>query len=439
AFRSFWLQSTCSTVTPTGRQRSWRTSWRKTILTHRLMSSCKEPWRNPSEVKTVTWTCLFASFMASLWTAPLSLNTFYCLFRLMNCSLSEISCSSLASALKSNPSHLRELELSENNKVQDSGVKQLCGFLESPDCRLETLRLGYCWLSEISCSSLASALKSNPSHLRELDLSYNQLQDPDLKDLCELMESPDCRLETLSLSEISCSSLASALKSNPSHLRELDLSHNELQDPGVKQLCGFLESPDCRLETLSHNIPAMNKLCKKGLLLPELPWSCCDKCANMQNTGVQLLCPCLGKSKGITPLSKVCKLKLCSLSEISCSSLTSALKSNPSHLRELDLSNNKLQDPGVKDLCGFLESPDCRLETLRLVNCWLSEISCSSLASALKSNPSHLRELDLSGNFLQDPGVKQLCGFLESPDCRLETLRSVHCVVFNLPFIYIQT
>uniref|UniRef100_UPI001CD9094D NLR family CARD domain-containing protein 3-like n=1 Tax=Solea senegalensis TaxID=28829 RepID=UPI001CD9094D len=160
--------------------------------------------------------------------------------------LSEIHCSALAYMLQMSEEVLDELDLSKY-RTSYQGKQRLIPAVRN--CRKARLR--GCRLTKISCSSLVSALKSNPSHLRDLDLSHNQLQDSGVKLLCSGLESPHCRLETLwlwgcSLTEISCSSLASALKSNPSHLRDLNLSYNKLQDSGVKLLCSGLESPHCR-------------------------------------------------------------------------------------------------------------------------------------------------------------------------------------------------
>uniref|UniRef100_A0AAQ4Q9Z7 B30.2/SPRY domain-containing protein n=1 Tax=Gasterosteus aculeatus aculeatus TaxID=481459 RepID=A0AAQ4Q9Z7_GASAC len=113
----------------------------------------------------------------------------------------------------------------------------------------------------------------------------------------------------------------------------------------------------------------------------------------------------------------------CNLSERSCDALSSVLSSQSSSLRELDLSNNHLQDSGVKLLSAGLKSPHCELETLRLSGCLITEEGCASLASALSSNPSHLRELGLGYNHPGDSGVKLLSAGLEDPYWRLETLR----------------
>ncbi|KAK2824584.1 hypothetical protein Q5P01_021759 [Channa striata] len=128
----------------------------------------------------------------------------------------------------------------------------------------------------------------------------------------------------------------------------------------------------------------------------------------------------------LLPVVKATKKALlsgCKLSERSCAALSSVFSSQGSSLRELDLSNNDLQDSGMELLSAGLKSPHCQLESLRLSGCKLSERSCAALSSVFGSQGSSLRELDLSNNDLQDSGMELLSAGLKSPHCQLESLR----------------
>ncbi|XP_042360255.1 NACHT, LRR and PYD domains-containing protein 12-like [Plectropomus leopardus] len=292
---------------------------------------------------------------------------------LNQCELSHLSCEALASVLSSQSSNLRELDLSNNN-LQDSGVKLLSTGLKSPHCRLENLRLSRCEIMGKGCAALALSLSSDCSYLKKLDSIYDQ-QRPRISKGKWLIKDPSPHKQLYTRysepTEPCCENVEQYCS-----LRELDLSNNNLQYIGLKLLSLGLKSSHCRLETL--------------------------------------------------------RLSWCNLLKYNCVHLVSALRYKSSSLRKLDLSDNDLEDSGVNRLCYGLESPHCKLETLRLSGCMVTEEGCASLASALSSNPSHLRELDLSYNHPGDSGVKLLSAGLKDPQWRLETLSFDHCGEFRI-------
>ncbi|XP_062307191.1 ribonuclease inhibitor-like [Osmerus eperlanus] len=226
--------------------------------------------------------------------------------RLTDIILRHEECASLASSLQSPDCPLRELHLEDTHvlSVVDDDMGVIYAALRGPHSKLETLRLTDIILRHEECASLASSLQSPDCPLRELHLGG--IKDDDLSVVFDALRGPHSKLETLRsnrcyLTEDSCRKLSSALSSN-CHLRELDLSHNDLQDSGVKLLSDGLKSPHHRLEIL--------------------------------------------------------RLSFCGVTEEGCASLASALSSN-CPLRELDLSFNH---PGDTVLSG----PLCRLEKLNL-------------------------------------------------------------------------
>uniref|UniRef100_A0A8C1D5J4 NACHT domain-containing protein n=2 Tax=Cyprinus carpio carpio TaxID=630221 RepID=A0A8C1D5J4_CYPCA len=131
---------------------------------------------------------------------------------------------------------------------------------------------------------------------------------------------------------------------------------------------------------------------------------------------------CLLRLLPVIKASRKIDLSWCGITQKGCAALSSALRSNPSHLTELNLSRNTPGDSGVKLLSALLEDPHCKLKTLRLIKCSIGEEGCAALISALRSNPSHLTELYLSLNKPGDSGVKLLFALLKDPHCKLKKL-----------------
>uniref|UniRef100_A0A8C5PKN6 Uncharacterized protein n=1 Tax=Leptobrachium leishanense TaxID=445787 RepID=A0A8C5PKN6_9ANUR len=352
-------------------------------------------------------------------TVEITLPFLSSLCRLRACGLTPSCCKKLRSAIITNRS-LIILDLSEN-KLQDSGVKRLCKGLRHPGCVLQELRLNHCILTSSTCKQLRSVIITNRS-LITLDLSRNILQDSGIKHLCEGLRLPDCvLLERCGLTPSCCEDLYSVIITNRS-LIKLDLTHNNLEVSGMKRLCEGLRHPDCVLKELglescdliSSNYDDLRSFIITNRYLITLDLSETE----LQDSGVKRLCEGLRHPGCVL---RELGLESCGLTPSCCEDLYTVIITNRS-LIKLNLTDNYLQDSGVKPLCEGLRLPDCKLQEL----CGLTASCCEDLLSVITNRS--LITLDLSENEL-DSGVKRLCKGLSHPDCVLQNLGLRACDV----------
>ncbi|KAM6173254.1 ribonuclease inhibitor [Erethizon dorsatum] len=341
---------------------------------------------------------------------------------LLYCGLTETGCGVLPSMLPSMPT-LRELRLS-GNSLGDGGLRLLSKGLLDAQCHLEKLHLDYCNLSDASCEPLASMLRAK-SNIKELVMSNNDIHEAGIRTLLRGLKDSACPLETLWLENCgvtaaSCKDLCDVVAAKPS-LQELDLGNNRLGDVGVAALCSRLLHPSCRLRKLwlwecDVTTEGCRDLCQ--VLRAKQSLKALSLMLNgLGDEGARLLCEALQEP---TCQLECLWVKECSFTAACCPHFRAVLAQNK-FLMELQLSENKLGDTGVQELCQALGQPDSVLRVLGLGDCNLTNRSCSNLASVLLACHS-LRELDLSNNGLGDPGVLQLAESLRQPACALECL-----------------
>ncbi|KAK9514819.1 hypothetical protein VZT92_025506 [Zoarces viviparus] len=340
---------------------------------------------------------------------------------LTDSSLSTDAVPHLASALSRGIT--KELDFSQSH-LGDEKFKILCAGLR--DCKLHTLKLRACKLTEAICGDLASVLTSGAPQLCVLDMPFNPIGDQGFVKLCKALQSPLCKLQELQLQkcELTAASMevfSAALCSGQSEMRKVDLTHNVIGERGVKALCESLQHPLCKLKGLNLFGCELTAECCPGLSEALMSEHCSltdlDLSVNeLFQEGALLLCQALRRPG--CPMEKL-SLQRCELTQPVFEELGSVLRGGSSRLKSLIVGINEVGDQGVKHLWDAVAHPSCLLEELDVEMTGLTDDCVQDLCAALRANKT-LKSLELRNNLLTDDSVPALVLVMQDSDNMLE-------------------
>ena len=318
--------------------------------------------------------------------------TISCLKKL-NISNNEFSSATtdLAAFLSSN-TQLKELDLSWNN-LQAAGAIAICKAMFNL-CMLTKLNLSNNNITGEGGDDIAVLLLRNTS-LQELDLNYNMLGASGslhiISNMKKFSDLTKLKLCNIGITSIAADAIVTVLNNN-NELKELDLSHNNIQGKGATIIFMKASAKNLHKFNISHNninneLDYVENFLSRNANLEELDLSH----NNLKAAGI----------------IKVCKSNLLHLTKIyinhnkvtidAADDIAYFLSQNPK-LQVLDLSGNYLQDLGFKSI----------LKNYQIIfNLCVLKISHSSAINKVADqlgtfllHSTSLRDLDLSYNNL---------------------------------------
>ena len=297
-----------------------------------------------------------------------------------------------------------------HNMFSDEAIQYIVDALFNK-CRLKELNLSHINLKNANLNELDlktnninkqfSLCLSHCTNLQVLDLSYTNLQDPDAELLGEL-NLVKFNVSGNSITTHAANAIAALLSKND-ELEELDVSYNNLQEFGIRNVLNSLNILNLSSLNISNNyitgdLKYIADILTAATNLVELDLS-------YNNLSADHMKYFLYKTKHI--FANLVKLNASgnTISDGTATALTDVLSDN-AELQELDLSDNNLHAKSIRKI--FKKLRISSLTKLSISHNNITDKVADKIATFLTRN-TKLENLDLSHNNLQAAGASRIC------------------------------
>ena len=326
----------------------------------------------------------------------------------LNISYNDITSTSSLTDILTHATKLLQLDLSYN-KLSSDNIKYFVYKLKNVLVNLVNLNLSGNEICNGAATALTKVLSEN-NKLQELSLNHTNLRREDINKIFSELCIP-C-LTKLSISHNNITDEAAGdiatFLSKCKELGELDISHNHLKSVGIIKICETNLTKLTTFNVNSNDITAEAAKCMAAFLSRNLELKVLD----LSNNNLQEL-GCRNIFRVLKSLSLLSVLTMCNGSIINkaADELLSVLLHN-TLIQELDLSYNNLSTSDAVQIFKAMKNVS-NLEAINISHNMITDEAAENIATVLSHN-NKLKLLDLSSNYFTYEGFIKIFKFLRN-------------------------